>query len=58
MREASNNMAEQSDVLVIIAYPDDEIFACGTICLCAEKGFRITLVCVTNGEVGSARGFL
>lgn len=46
-------MAEKNDVLVIIAHPDDEIFVSGTICLCAEKGFRIALVCATDGEGGS-----
>ena len=46
-------MINQSGILVIIAHPDDEIFVSGTICLCAEKGFNITLVCVTDGEGGS-----
>lgn len=40
------------DVLVVIAHPDDEIFASGTICLCAESGFRIALACMTNGGGG------
>jgi LmbE family N-acetylglucosaminyl deacetylase len=43
----------KSDVLVIIAHPDDEVFASGTICLCAEKRLRITMVCVTDGDNGS-----
>jgi LmbE family N-acetylglucosaminyl deacetylase len=42
----------RSDVLVIIAHPDDEIFVSGTLCLCAEKGFRIALVCVSDGDAG------
>jgi len=46
-------MAEKSEVLVVTAHPDDEIFASGTICLCVERGFRITLVCATDGEGGS-----
>src|ERR1700687_5971991 len=46
-------MGETSDILVVIAHPDDEVFASGTICLCAEKGFRITLACATHGEGGS-----
>ena len=46
-------MIQKSEVLVITAHPDDEIFASGTICLCAEKGFTITLVCATDGEGGS-----
>src|SRR5580704_699540 len=41
-----------SDILVVIAHPDDEIFASGTICLCAESCFRVWLVCVTDGAGG------
>lgn len=46
-------MGQTSDILVVIAHPDDEVFASGTICLCAEKGFRISIVCATDGEGGS-----
>jgi N-acetylglucosamine malate deacetylase 2 len=46
-------MGEGSGILVVIAHPDDEIFVSGTICLCAERGFKVTLVCVTDGEGGS-----
>jgi LmbE family N-acetylglucosaminyl deacetylase len=46
-------MGDKSDILVVIAHPDDEVFASGTICLCAEKGFRIAFVCATDGEGGS-----
>lgn len=46
-------MEETSDILVVIAHPDDEVFASGTICLCAEKGFKISIVCATDGEGGS-----
>ena len=45
-----------SDILVIIAHPDDEVFASGTICLCAERGFRISIACATDGEGGSGDG--
>src|SRR5579862_9541398 len=45
-----------SDILVVIAHPDDEVFASGTICLCAEKGFRISIACATDGEGGSGDG--
>lgn len=41
-----------SGVLVVIAHPDDEIFASGTICLCADSCFRVALACVTNGAGG------
>src|SRR5215472_10729386 len=46
-------MGDSNDILVVIAHPDDEVFASGTICLCAEKGFRIAIVCATDGEGGS-----
>src|SRR5215472_16052419 len=46
-------MGNKSDILVVIAHPDDEVFASGTICLFAEKGFRIAFVCATDGEGGS-----
>jgi LmbE family N-acetylglucosaminyl deacetylase len=42
----------QSDVVLVVAHPDDEIFVSGTLCLLAEKGLSITLVCVTDGEGG------
>jgi LmbE family N-acetylglucosaminyl deacetylase len=45
-------MSRQSDVLVVIAHPDDEIFVSGTVCLCVEKGFSIALVCVSDGDAG------
>lgn len=41
------------DVFVVIAHPDDEVFASGTLCLCAEMGFRIALLCVTDGDGGA-----
>lgn len=46
----------RSDILVVIAHPDDEVFASGTICLCAEQGFRISIACATDGEGGSRDG--
>ena len=45
--------AEESDVLVVIAHPDDEVFVSGTLCLFAENGFKTTLICATDGEGGS-----
>jgi N-acetylglucosamine malate deacetylase 2 len=41
-----------SEILIVIAHPDDEIFASGTICLCAESRFRVALACVTDGSAG------
>jgi len=46
-------MIENCDVLVVIAHPDDELFVSGTLCILAESGFRLALVCVTDGENGS-----
>ena len=43
---------DRADILVVIAHPDDEIFVSGTICLCVEKGFAVTLVCATDGSGG------
>jgi LmbE family N-acetylglucosaminyl deacetylase len=41
-----------SGILVVIAHPDDEVFASGTICLCVESGFGVALACVTDGGGG------
>lgn len=43
---------EPCDVLIVIAHPDDEVFASATLCLCAERGLKIALVAVTDGEGG------
>lgn len=48
--------ANACDILVVIAHPDDEVFVSGTLCLCADKGFRISLACATEGEGGSRDG--
>jgi len=40
-------------VLGVFAHPDDEGFGCGgTLAMLVDRGARITLVCVTNGDVG------
>lgn len=40
------------DVLLVIAHPDDEVFASGTLCLLGEAGSEVALVHVTDGEGG------
>ncbi len=40
-------------VVVVTAHPDDEIFVSGVMCLCAEKGFSVVVVCVADGSGGS-----
>ena len=40
-------------VLTAFAHPDDEGFSCGgTLAMLANLGAKITMVCVTNGDVG------
>jgi len=39
-------------VLVVVAHPDDEVFASGVICLCADAGIPVDLVSLTSGEGG------
>jgi LmbE family N-acetylglucosaminyl deacetylase len=48
--------SKHANILVVIAHPDDEILVSGTICLCADTGCSITLVCVTDGESGDDEG--
>jgi LmbE family N-acetylglucosaminyl deacetylase len=40
-------------LLAIFAHPDDESLACGgTLAWCAARGVRVSLLCVTRGELG------
>jgi len=40
-------------LLAIFAHPDDESLACGgTLAWCAAEGVRVSLLCVTRGEMG------
>ena len=50
----SRGSISKSDVLAVIAHPDDEIYVSGTLCLLAEKDLRISLICVTDGENGGS----
>ncbi len=41
-------------LLAVFAHPDDESLACGgLLACCADRGVRVTLLCVTHGEHGS-----
>ena len=46
--------SEKLDVLAIGAHPDDiEICCGGTVCLLVEQGYRVGIVDLTRGELGS-----
>jgi len=43
----------QLSVLALFAHPDDEAFGSGgTLAGLVRKGHNLTVVCVTNGDVG------
>jgi LmbE family N-acetylglucosaminyl deacetylase len=43
-------------LLAVFAHPDDESLACGgLLAWCAERGARVTLLCLTHGEHGPER---
>jgi LmbE family N-acetylglucosaminyl deacetylase len=51
----SGTSASSTDLVVVLAHPDDESLACGGILArCADEGLRVTLVCATRGERGPA----
>lgn len=40
-------------LLAVFAHPDDESLACGgLLALCARRGARVSLLCLTRGELG------
>ena len=42
-----------SSLLAVFAHPDDESLACGgLLAWCAERGVRVSLLCLTRGEHG------
>ena len=42
-----------SSLLAVFAHPDDESLACGgLLARCAERGVRVSLLCLTHGEHG------
>ena len=47
-------MKQQLDVLVFGAHPDDaELFCGGTICALTSRGYRVGIIDLTRGELGS-----
>jgi LmbE family N-acetylglucosaminyl deacetylase len=45
-----------SSLLAVFAHPDDESLACGgLLARCAERGVRVSLLCLTHGEHGPGR---
>lgn len=41
-------------LLAVVAHPDDESLACGgTLALCAQRGARTAVLCLTRGEHGA-----
>lgn len=59
----SNEMTAQRRLLVVLAHPDDESFGmAGTIAKYVSEGVEVSLICTTNGDVGTVdaeflRGF-
>lgn len=50
-------MDVEGPLLVVLAHPDDESFACGgTMALHAARGVPVTYVCATRGEMGRNMG--
>jgi N-acetyl-1-D-myo-inositol-2-amino-2-deoxy-alpha-D-glucopyranoside deacetylase len=42
-----------SSLLAVFAHPDDESLACGgLLALCSEQGARVSVLCLTRGELG------
>ena len=49
-----STMAQELDVLAVGAHPDDvELAAGGTLCLLAGQGYRVGVLDLTEGELGS-----
>lgn len=48
------DVAEKLDVLAVGAHPDDVEICCGgTVCLLVDQGYRVGIVDLTRGELGS-----
>lgn len=49
-------LAPDGPWLVVIAHPDDELFASGLLCELSERGKELHIVCLTKGEGGVTGG--
>jgi LmbE family N-acetylglucosaminyl deacetylase len=49
-------LAKPGPVLVVIAHPDDELFASGLICELTGRGREVRIACLTRGEGGVTGG--
>lgn len=49
-------LAFEGPWLVVIAHPDDELFASGLLCELSEHGREVHIVCLTKGEGGVTGG--
>ncbi len=56
MSEPSRDVTGSS-LVAVFAHPDDESLACGgLLAMCAERGVRVSVLCLTHGEHGPGRG--
>jgi LmbE family N-acetylglucosaminyl deacetylase len=49
-------LVKAGPVLVLIAHPDDELFASGLLCELAARGREVHIACLTRGEGGATGG--
>lgn len=49
-------LTKPGPVLVLIAHPDDELFASGLLCELAARGREVHIACLTRGEGGVTGG--
>ncbi|WP_052573551.1 PIG-L deacetylase family protein [Haloferula sp. BvORR071] len=49
-------LVREGPVTVVIAHPDDELFASGLLCELSERDCEIRILCLTRGEGGDTGG--
>lgn len=49
-------LAREGPWLMVIAHPDDELFASGLLCELSERGRELHILCLTKGEGGVTGG--